>query len=179
MIGPGSDKNSGNSVNSLSSAVLSPSFMIFCYMQGFIIAFQHSCTFIHLTCNVAASASPRRHILWPGRTILYSWSPIQPFILYTVHILRYIPQTQLSYAKDAHIWDIQSSGKGDVRKRIACGLGGVEISLGHSTCSLWKPSWRLWIWGSLDKTGQCVQTNTVLHGTISDQGSSNLDTTPH
>ena len=39
------------------------------------------------------------------------------------------------------IWD---SGKGDVRKRIACGLGGVEISLGRSTCSLWKPSWRLW-----------------------------------
>ena len=68
-------------MNSISSAVLPPSLMVVCHLQGLFLAFQQSCTFIHLTCNVAASASPRRHILWPGRTILYSWSPIQPFIL--------------------------------------------------------------------------------------------------
>ena len=137
-------KNSVNSVNSVSSAVLPPSLMVFCYMQGFIIAFQHSCTFIHLTCNVAASASPSATffgLVELSCTLdhLFSHSFIA---LYSTH--SYNPQTRLSYARYDHIWDIQSSGKGDVRKRIACGLGGVEISLGHSTCSLWKPSRRLW-----------------------------------
>ena len=145
-----------NSVNSVSSAVLSPSFMVFCYRQGFIIAFQHSCTFIHLTCNVVASASPSATFFGLVELSCTLDHLFSHSFLYTVHILSYIPQTRLSYARYDHIWDIQSSGKGDVRKRIACGLGGVEISLGRSTCSLWKPSWRLWILGSFDITGQCV-----------------------
>ena len=145
-------------MNSISSAVLPPSLMVVCHLQGLFLAFQQSCTFIHLTCNVAASASPSATFFGLVELSCTLDHLFSHSFLYTVHILLYIPQTQISYAKYDHIWDIQSSGKGDVRKRIACGLGGVEISLGHSTCRLWKPSWRLWIWGSLDKTGQCVQT---------------------
>ena len=143
-------------MNSISSAVLPPSLMVVCHLQGLFLAFQQSCTFIHLTCNVAASASPSATFFGLVELSCTLDHLFSHSFLYTVHILLYIPQTQISYAKYDHIWDIQSSGKGDVRKRIACGLGGVEISLGHSTCSLWKPSWRLWnkfhwnLWGSED-----------------------------